>query len=71
MTRKAHGIVRNNTVVLDEDLPEMEGRRVEVELRVDAPQDELAPPTQLLEAWRAWVNSGDQGPIRDEPDAWA
>lgn len=55
-------------VVLDEPLPEMEGRRVEVELRL-APDEEEAAPAALQEAWNTWAASGNQGPI-DEPDAW-
>lgn len=69
MTRKAHGILRKNTVILDEVLPEMEGCRVTVELRL-APEEETRPPAELQEAWAAWAASGNQGPILDEPDEW-
>jgi hypothetical protein len=71
MTRKAHGVIRHNTVILDEEIPEMEGRRVEVELRVDAaPEEDASSSAELRDAWSSWVESGEQGPIADEPDAW-
>ena len=69
MTRKAHGVLRQNTVVLDEPIPELEGCRVEVELWIPSEHDEK-PATELLEAWRSWAASGGQGAIVDEQDGW-
>jgi hypothetical protein len=70
MVRRAHGVIRHNTVILDEPLPEMEGRRVEVDLR-DESGDEAAPSNEeLRRAWAEWVDRSREGPIEGEPDGW-
>ena len=71
MDRKAHGVVVHNTVILDESVPELEGRRVEVELRTDPADDDIAPsPAELQAAWSDWVASDNQGPLTGELDGW-
>lgn len=55
------GRVQGKTIVLDESVPPLDGRRVLVVL-------ELADETELdhaqgLAAWEAWVADGPQGPI--------
>ncbi len=70
MTRKAHGVIRQNTVVLDEAFPEMEGRRVEVEMQELAPDALPHDEAELNELWNAWAAGDKQGPILDEPETW-
>ena len=71
MTRKAHGILRQNTVILDAAIPELEGHRVEVELRDAVTPEESAPPeSELRAAWTDWANGQEQGPITGEPESW-
>ena len=67
MVLRTSGIVRGNTVILDEPLSEMDGHRVSVELR----KDPSAPTAEeLARAWADWVQGGEQGPISDEGEAW-
>jgi hypothetical protein len=65
MTAQLQGLVQGNTVVLDEAVPALEGRRVRVVLE----PVEAAPPTttreQRAEAWRAWIATSPQGPIKE------
>jgi hypothetical protein len=69
MIHRASGILKKNTVVLDEPLPELDGCRVEVELHRTS--DVEGPgATELLDAWNAWAAGNNQGPIRDEPEQW-
>lgn len=69
MTRKALGTIHDNTVLLDEPLPDMEGQRVEVELRVVSAED--APQLdELRRAWTDWAQGANQGPIVDESESW-
>ena len=71
MTRKAHGIIWHNTVVLDESVPEMEGRRVDIEIREsESPEEAALPASELLQAWADWAQSANDGPISDEPERW-
>ncbi len=63
MTFPLKGLVQGNTVVLDELVPPLEGKRVLVVLEpVDEP--ELIGAPQNLEAWRHWLTSGPRGPSR-------
>lgn len=64
MAAPLQGLVHGNTVVLDEAVPPLDGKRVLVVLE---PVDEQAlTPAQKVDAWRAWVATGAQGPIEDE-----
>lgn len=64
MAAPLHGLVHGNTVVLDEVVPPLEGKRVLVVLE---PVEEPALTREKnLEAWRSWVASGEQEPIEDE-----
>jgi hypothetical protein len=69
MTAPLKGLVQGKTVVLDESVPPLDGRRVLVVLE---PVDEEDPAElggdQTLEAWNAWVAGGPQGPIEDDDE---
>jgi hypothetical protein len=69
MATPLKGLVRGRTVVLDESVPPLEGKRVLVVLE---PADEEQPVelehSQNLEAWNAWIASGPQGPIEDDDE---
>lgn len=69
MTAPLKGLVRGNTVVLDESVPPLDGKRVLVVLE---PADDEQPADldrrKNLEAWSAWVASGPQGPIEDDDE---
>ena len=69
MAAPLKGLVQGKTVVLDESVPPLEGRRVLVVLE---PVDEEEPAElgrrENLEAWSAWVASGPQGPIEDDDE---
>ena len=55
------GLVRGRTIVLDEAVPPLEGKRVVVLLE---PLEEPIPGSeQTVQAWQSWVASGPQGPI--------
>jgi hypothetical protein len=57
-------LVHGNTVVLDEAVPPLDGKRVLVVLE---PVDEQTlTAKQNVDAWRAWVATGAQRPIEDE-----
>jgi hypothetical protein len=66
MTTPLRGRVQGNTVVLDESVPPLDGKRVLVVL-------ELADEAQLslqqnLDTWTAWVANGPQGSIDDDDE---
>jgi hypothetical protein len=64
MVASLKGMVQGKTVVLDEAVPPLEGKRVLVVLEL---VEEPAPThEQNLETWRQWVASGPQGPIQDD-----
>lgn len=64
MAAPLKGLVQGRTVVLDEAIPPLEGKRVRVVLEpVDEPDLTAAAN---VEAWRQWLASGAQGPIEDE-----
>jgi hypothetical protein len=68
MAAPLKGLVQGKTVVLDESVPPLDGKRVLVVLE---PVDEEAPAldgTQNVEAWNAWVAGGPQGPIEDDDE---
>ena len=63
MTAPLKGLVQGRTVVLDEAIPPLEGKRVRVVLEpVDEPDLTSA---SNAEAWRQWLAHGPQGPIED------
>jgi len=59
------GRVHGNTVVLDQPVPPLDGKRVRVGLEA---VEELALTGADSEMWRQWVESGPQGPIDDDDD---
>jgi hypothetical protein len=66
MTTPSRGRVQGNTVVRDESVPPLDGKRVLVVL-------ELAGEAQLsvqqnLDACTAWAATGPQGPIDDDDE---
>jgi hypothetical protein len=64
MAAPLKGLVHGKTVVLDEAVPPLEGKRVLVVLE---PVDEAAlSREQNLDAWGEWIAAGPQGPIEDE-----
>lgn len=66
MAAPLRGLVHGRTVVLDEAIPPLEGKRVHVVLEpVDEPESSVA---SNLESWRQWVASGPQGPLEDEDE---
>jgi hypothetical protein len=66
MAAPLQGLVQGRTVVLDEAVPPLEGKRVRVVLEpVDEPD---LTGAANLESWRQWLTSGPQGPIDDEGD---
>ena len=59
-------LVKGKTVVLDESVPPLEGKRVLVTLEpVDEP-GEVLELQQNLAAWKAWAAGRPQGPIEDD-----
>jgi hypothetical protein len=60
------GLVKGNTVVLDESVPPLEGKRVLVVLEPAEEPEANVDPQQNREAWNAWAASGPQGPIEDD-----
>ncbi|MFI5308961.1 MAG: hypothetical protein ACHQ53_16505 [Polyangiales bacterium] len=66
MAAPLKGQVQGKTVILDELVPPLEGKRVFVVLE---PVDEPALDAKLnLDAWTAWVASDRQGPIADDDE---
>jgi hypothetical protein len=64
MAAPLKGLVQGKTVVLDEAIPPLEGKRVRVVLE---PMDEPdLTGASNVEAWHQWLTSGPQGPIEDE-----
>jgi len=64
-------VLRQNAIILDEPVPELDGRRVEVELREEtAPMASEPSQTDLSIAWLAWAAGDDHGPIAGEPEDW-
>lgn len=64
MAAPLHGLVHGNTVVLDEAVPPLEGKRVRVVL--EPVEEPTLTREQNLEVWRQWLAHGPQGPIEDE-----
>jgi hypothetical protein len=58
------GIVRGATVVLDQSVPAMDGKRVLVLL--DASDEVVLPNAEQAALWKQWVESPLQGPIEDD-----
>ena len=57
------GTVRGGAIWLEEAVPSLEGKVVEVQLEVvEEPQLLLTPEAQR-QAWNAWIERGPQGPI--------
>lgn len=66
MAPSLKGLVKGNTIVLDESVPRLEGKRVLVALEPMDMTETEAEPCRLLEAWQAWIASGPEGPIEDD-----
>lgn len=60
------GRVTGKTVMLDERVPELEGKRVRI---VMEPADETDASIDTFRLWREWCERGPQGPLEDEADA--
>ena len=66
---ETRGIVNGKQVVLEDAGPGLDGKRVRV--RLDVLDDErILSPTDQIDAWRDWVESGPHGPIEDDRDDW-
>lgn len=64
MATQLNGLVQGSTVVLDEAVPVLDGKRVLVLLE---PVDEAVLDRERnLKAWHAWIASGPQGPVQDD-----
>ena len=60
------GTVRDGAIWLEEAVPGLEGKVVEVQVEVvDEPQLLLTPEAQR-QAWNAWIEHGPQGPIETD-----
>ena len=57
------GLVKGQTIALDERVPELEGKRVRVLVE---PAEENGPKPDQAAIWREWVERGPQGPIDDD-----
>ena len=57
------GLVKGQTIALDERVPELEGKRVRVLVE---PADEAGLGPDQAAVWREWVDRGPQGPIDDD-----
>jgi hypothetical protein len=64
MTRPLKGLVQGNTVVLDELVPPLDGKRVLVVL--EAVEEPQLTREQNVAAWNEWVATGSQGPLEDD-----
>jgi hypothetical protein len=60
------GRVQGKTIVLDDSIPPLDGRRVLVV--VEAADEPELNKAQSLDAWNAWVAKGPQGPIADDDE---
>ena len=66
MAAALKGRVLGKTIVLDDSVPPLDGRRVLVVLEpAEEPEIDQA---QNLEVWKAWAASGPQGPIEDDDE---
>jgi hypothetical protein len=61
MTTPLQGLVQGNTVVLDEAVPSLQGKRVRVVLELIEEASSASTQEQRAAAWRAWVASGPKG----------
>jgi hypothetical protein len=68
MTTSRQGIVHGNTIMLDDTVPPLEGRRVLVLIEPIEDSEALDRATQAR-LWGMWAESGPQGPIEDEGEA--
>jgi hypothetical protein len=57
------GLVKGQTIALDERVPELEGKRVRVFVE---PADENGLGPDQAAIWCEWVERGPQGPINDD-----
>lgn len=62
------GTVHGATIMLDDTVPPLEGRRVLVLIEPLEERETLDGATQQ-KLWRIWAESGPQGPIEDEGEA--
>lgn len=61
------GTVHGNTITLDDTVPPLEGKRVLV--LIEPLESEDLDKTTQARLWRAWAESGPQGPIEDDGEA--
>ena len=57
------GVVKGNTITLDDGVPELDGKRVRM---VVEPADATDAVIDNAALWRAWVERGPNGPIEDD-----
>ena len=57
------GIVEGNTIRLDQNLPEFEGKQVSV--KVESLADLVLSKEEQSKLWSEWETSGPQGPIQE------
>jgi len=60
------GTVRGGAIWLEEAVPDLEGKIVDVQLEVVEQAQLFLTPEAQRQAWNAWLQRGPQGPI--EPD---
>jgi energy-coupling factor transporter ATP-binding protein EcfA2 len=66
MATPVNGTLSGRTIILDEPVPPLDGRRVRVLLEPFDEEDAALTPSHRLELWREWTERGPQGPIEDE-----
>lgn len=64
------GTVHGDRIVLEEPLPQLEGKRVRLRLEVIRDSDVSIAPPALQEAWDAWIALGRDGPMDDDGPDW-
>lgn len=66
----ARGTVRGNAILLEQEVPALEGKPVQVHLEIiDEAEPQLSPDEQRS-AWAMWVERGSQGPLDDQDETW-
>ena len=63
------GLVRGNTIMLDAEIPPLEGHRVRLVVEPLDESEVVLSPEESARLWTEWADNGPQGPIDDvEPD---
>lgn len=69
MMMDMRGTVRGGVILLERDVPGLEGKLVRVRLEVIDEAEPQASSDELRGAWAAWVAGGPEGPLEDEDEA--